>query len=157
MPLQLLKKLLHIHSAHNAKNRKIIFLDFDGVLHPGFDNTFSQLPKFERLLRSVPDIEVVISSSWREGRAFQELKNIFNYKLQHRIIGITPSISLSNRQIEIEHYCQEHLIFNYLILDDSEELFSRNCKGLYLINHETGLTDEDIKFIKRWFKHRSSD
>jgi hypothetical protein len=150
-----LQKFLRNNFAQSTENRKVIFLDFDGVLHPGFDNTFSRLSKFERLLRTMPEIDVVISSSWREGRSFEELRNIFNCNLRHRIIGITPSFSSSNRQSEIEHYCQEHNIASYLILDDSEELFSRSCKNLYLINHETGLTDEDIKFIKTWLKPRT--
>jgi hypothetical protein len=46
---------------------KVVFLDFDGVLHPGFSETFRHLPTFDRFLRTMPDTSVVISSDWRLG------------------------------------------------------------------------------------------
>ena len=51
----------------------ILFLDFDGVLHPeGEDHIlnggadFCFLPRLEALLREFPWVKIVISSSWRE-------------------------------------------------------------------------------------------
>lgn len=46
----------------------ILFLDFDGVMHPDLcprSEWFERLPMFERWLRGHDQIEVVISSSWR--------------------------------------------------------------------------------------------
>lgn len=53
----------------------VIFLDFDGVLHPEYipgaslgkyktnRDYFSCLPNLENLLREFPDLEVIISST----------------------------------------------------------------------------------------------
>lgn len=43
-------------------------LDFDGVLHPEFcheSKHFCCLPFFEEAVRHAPDVEIVISSTWR--------------------------------------------------------------------------------------------
>lgn len=51
----------------------ILFLDFDGVLHPEYDGqatpadvVFCHLPRFEAVMRDHPEVEIVISSMWRE-------------------------------------------------------------------------------------------
>lgn len=45
----------------------LLFLDIDGVLHPvdRAEGVFSCKPLFEVTMRDFPDIEIVISSSWR--------------------------------------------------------------------------------------------
>ena len=46
----------------------IVFLDFDGVLHPEHcheSKHFSCLPVFESVLSQVPDCKLVIASTWR--------------------------------------------------------------------------------------------
>ena len=43
----------------------ILFLDFDGVLHPGNRGTFERAPMLEMWLLKHPEVDVVISSSWR--------------------------------------------------------------------------------------------
>lgn len=51
----------------------ILFLDFDGVLHPLFtlpelspeeSRPFCYLPRFAAVLHDYPHVEVVISSTW---------------------------------------------------------------------------------------------
>jgi hypothetical protein len=47
----------------------ILFLDFDGVLHPapqpgqGGEERFISLPLLEKVLRALPHVDVVISSA----------------------------------------------------------------------------------------------
>ena len=47
----------------------ILFLDFDGVLHPEpcdeDGEPFCNLPALEAILRDFPAVEIVISSMWR--------------------------------------------------------------------------------------------
>ena len=58
--------------------KKILFLDFDGVLHPDGIALFSRLGLLEEYLLKMPEIEIVISSTWRETQGFDELKNYFS-------------------------------------------------------------------------------
>lgn len=60
----------------------ILFLDFDGVLHPFFprrdrsdeeNQLFGYLPRLEVVLREFPGWKVVITSSWRENRPWENV------------------------------------------------------------------------------------
>ena len=71
----------------------IIFLDFDGVLHPEHcaqQELFCRLGLFETWLRERPAVDVVISSSWRESVPLDTLKGYFAPNIQSRVIGTTP-------------------------------------------------------------------
>src|SRR3972149_10672816 len=77
---------------------RLLFLDFDGVLHPmpGQPEAFFCL--IPTILDSIPaappDLKVVISSSWRFHHEYEGLKNFFPEQLQARLIGATgPAIA----------------------------------------------------------------
>ena len=74
----------------------ILFLDFDGVLHPiprnGAELRF--IPRLEAVLRDYPAVRIVISSMWRhdECHDLETLRSYFSDDIAARIIGVTPSI-----------------------------------------------------------------
>ena len=75
----------------------ILFLDFDGVLHPEYDGqatpadvVFCHLPRFEAVMRDYPEVEIVISSMWREQFPLDALRARFSPDIAGRIIGATP-------------------------------------------------------------------
>ena len=79
----------------------ILFLDFDGVLHPLFtrpelppeeSRPFCYLPRFATVLRDYPSVEVVISSTWRITRDLEQLREPFPHVLRPRVIGTTPHL-----------------------------------------------------------------
>jgi hypothetical protein len=83
----------------------ILFLDFDGVLHP--DPPTTELPLFCRagllqqfLLRHLT-VKVVVSSTWRSTRTLQQLQGLFPDWSQ-RIVGVTSEVAETNyaRQFE---------------------------------------------------------
>jgi DNA-binding CsgD family transcriptional regulator len=74
----------------------LLFLDFDGVLHPQHegeptpvDDQFCHLPRVEAVLRDFPNIEIVISSTWRYQFTFENLLSHFADDIRPRIIGTT--------------------------------------------------------------------
>ena len=75
----------------------ILFLDFDGVLHPHLrhEPDFCRLPLLWGILRAAPEAKVVFSTSWREVYRPDEMVEFVTYgggeDLAHRIIGQTPS------------------------------------------------------------------
>ncbi|MBS0308235.1 MAG: hypothetical protein JSS58_04610 [Proteobacteria bacterium] len=73
----------------------ILFLDFDGVLHPepcqDDAQLFCRLPLLEGLLRDFPEVDLVISSTWRDKWTLDELRSKFSADIAKRIIGATPS------------------------------------------------------------------
>ena len=74
----------------------ILFLDFDGVLHPQYEHepvptelAFCHLARFEALMRKFPSVEIVISSTWREQFSMEVLRAKFSTDIAARIIGRT--------------------------------------------------------------------
>ncbi len=71
----------------------ILFLDIDGVLHPDPpqpDQRLRSLPRLAEILRDHPQVEVVISSLWREHLSLDQLRDLFPADLRERIIDVTP-------------------------------------------------------------------
>ena len=139
---------------------KTIFLDFDGVLHGEGVNSkgfFEHVDIFCDSIRPYKEkIQLVISSSWREERTLEQLKEIFHEDLREIFVGVTPQISLEasyaigGREKEILWYCQKNNIVDWIALDDQERFFSPECKNLLLIDCETGLTQRNLKQIEEF-------
>lgn len=140
----------------------ILFLDFDGVLHPAvnYDATqlLSKLPMLETVLRHCPDVAVVISSTWRETRTLGELQSLFSDDIAPRIIGVTPqwrNIQSADtygtyvRQAEIEAWLQSagQAWQQWLAVDDQPHLFRPFCKNLMATNPATGLIESDCAIV----------
>src|SRR4051794_39007445 len=54
----------------------ILFLDFDGVLHPTYSikaELFCYLPRLESVLRDYPMVKAVVTSDWRRNCDIDEL------------------------------------------------------------------------------------
>lgn len=124
----------------------ILFLDFDGVLHPldRKDGVFTHLPRFERVMRDHPDIDVVVSSAWREVHSLETLRAFFAPDIGGRIIGSTPIFDFLEhsyvRQAEIMAWLRDHERedVQWIALDDSDWLFAPDCQNLILVDAEMG-------------------
>lgn len=136
----------------------LLFLDFDGVLHPVSGEPFQCLPRLEALLRDNPRIDVVLSTSWRLLHSLDELRAFFTQDLQRRIIGQTPVIMQIEmpyrpyvRHREIREYLRRHTKLakrRYLILDDDVTSFPPDCPYLILCDPNRGF-DELIEATVR--------
>ena len=71
-----------------------IFLDIDGVLRrkqsPLYRLDADCLHAFEQAIRSLPDLQIVISSTWREAFTLDHMRGLFSPDIALRIIGVTP-------------------------------------------------------------------
>jgi len=73
-----------------------LFLDFDGVTHPDRarpERQFEALPLIEKVLRDHPEVEVVLSTSWRESYPLDVLRYLFSIDISERIVGMNPIYS----------------------------------------------------------------
>lgn len=103
---------------------KILFLDFDGVintLESDYEIDPTKIPYIQRILTEYPDMNIVISSTWRyEGleRCRMHLKPIPD----ERIIDVTPYIRDGSRGQEILQWMSENNIEkkDILIIDDED-------------------------------------
>lgn len=155
----------------------ILFLDFDGALHPrptigrsGETDLFRSLHLLEDVLRQVPDVEVVISSSWREQHHLDELREHFGEDLRERIVGTTP---LPGEDIDFapsglvdyprHTECVAWLSrwrpagVPWLTIDDMAEEFAPRCQQLLLIDGDVGLDAGTSAHLLQRLKATTSD
>lgn len=124
----------------------ILFLDFDGVLHPFHrpQGALTRLPDFERVMRDYPEVDIVISSSWREGYTLAELRGFFSDDIAARIIDVTPVLPavgpLCVREAEIDAWrsLRGRSTEPWVAIDDCALFFSPGCANLILVDPALG-------------------
>lgn len=150
----------------------ILFLDFDGVLHPecqlsqrGEIPDFCFLPRLETLLRAFPHVRIVISSSWREHKTLDELRGPFSADIAARIIGATAlpapgatsSYTRARREREIVAWLEAHggLDQHWVALDDAEWQFDRYLDHLVVCGSFIGFDHEAERALRLHFERAS--
>jgi hypothetical protein len=128
---------------------EILFLDFDGVLHPNPSTTadhFCLLERFESVMRQFPKVRIVIASAWRQTHSLNEIREIFSQDIAARIIGATPELEETDedeyvRFKEIREYVRNNSLTDrqWIALDDSGFEFPARCDNLVLCNSRYGL------------------
>lgn len=146
----------------------ILFLDFDGVLHPDpcSDESLllSELPLLESVLHDCQHVDVVITSTWRLKRSITRLRDLFSPSLRERIIDVTPERRdfqdlaetighTYQRSIEIEAWLRSSREpwRPWIALDDRPEWFRPFCKNLVRCDPATGLTASTALELRRRF------
>lgn len=154
--------------------RRIIFLDFDGVLNTEYYQGLLQFqgkqwqdqhgaffdPRAVRQLKRVIDTtgaDIVVESSWRYLGlgAMQELWRVRN--LPGKVIDITPSLTGNvSKGDEIAAWLSEYATpdTRYVIIDDEYVVLDSQIPYFILINPYEGLTEEQanraISILHRW-------
>jgi hypothetical protein len=73
----------------------ILFLDFDGVLHPWCSprsEYFCYLPRLEAVLRDYSQVEIVICSDWRLSFSLSQQRRHFSDDIARRVVGQTQCL-----------------------------------------------------------------
>lgn len=133
---------------------KLLFLDFDGVLHPTqltSESPFNRVHLLEDALLN-QEIGIVISSSWRFTHNLERLSKLLPGSISNQIIGTTgsPVIGKHPRFCEISNYIKINGPSNWRALDDSYWEFPSPCPQLIRCNPNTGVTEKQVKEIKQW-------
>lgn len=134
--------------------RKVLFLDFDGVLHPNLaaeSGHFCRMPLLEAALRDHP-VDVVVSSSWRFHHDWAALLAHFPPTLRAQVRGRTGEAVTGPhaRWQEIRAYCEQHAVRQWRALDDSAFEFPRDCAELILCDGAVGLQDPQVRRLRAW-------
>jgi hypothetical protein len=133
---------------------RILFLDFDGVLHPNHvteEHCFVRIPVLERTL-SAGACDIVISSSWRFHHSLDALRNRFPPQLRKRILGCTDDAVIGRhaRYREIRAFLDLHGDREWRTLDDSAFEFPEGCKELILCDGAVGIAERQAEKIVCW-------
>lgn len=134
----------------------ILFLDFDGVLHPipcKDKDMLCFIPRLEGVLRDFPHVQVVISSLWRASHDLDGLRAYFSEDIRPRIIGMTPFTDIMAWESEGRFFVQKTRYEEarlwiaqnaytgpYVSLDDAGNEFPDECLTLIPCESEEGFS-----------------
>lgn len=135
-------------------SKPIVFLDFDGVLHPNFaaeGQLFCKMPLLADALNGLP-ADIVISSSWRFQWELPRLQSVFPAALQPKVRGVTGAAHVGRhaRWNEINAYCAAQGIANWRALDDAFFEFPKDCEHLILCEGGRGLEASQCEQLRHW-------
>jgi hypothetical protein len=142
---------------------RVLFIDFDGCLHPGeLKNSsdaaevehcvhFGWLPHLERVLRPHDDVGVVVHSTWRYTHTPEELAMLLG-PLESRFLGAVPR---GPRWECIEwwlHWNQQ--VTDFRVLDDQlDEFPDPPPSQLILCNPHRGVSDPAVlEQLAQWLR-----
>ena len=140
-------------------NKKTLFLDFDGVLHPTLAQPsalFIHGSRLAEVLRPY-SVNIVISSSWR----FHFSEDVYLAKLPlelaGQVVGATGEAYVGKfaRWHEIQQHVKKHRIIDWRALDDSAFEFPSGCGELISCDGSVGVASEQLDLIRGWLRHAS--
>ena len=138
-------------------NKKVLFLDFDGVLHPTLAQSsalFIHGTSLAEVLRPYP-VNIVISSSWRFHFAKNELFAKLPEELFDAVIGTTGNAHIGKfaRWHEIHQYIKKHRVTDWRALDDSSFEFPLGCKELIACDGSIGVASPQLDLVSSWARN----
>lgn len=153
-----------------AHEKRVIFLDFDGVLHPpkaiagakppltpaqirtGWPQTFQHLPLLAQLLQGHADVGVVVSSSWRLFLNEQELAELL-HPIKDWYVGALPP-RMTQRDEAIKQWLSDNKVADFVVLDDVQRFFAgypSQWPQLVVCNSALGIAEAAItQRLQKW-------
>jgi HAD domain in Swiss Army Knife RNA repair proteins len=134
---------------------KILFLDFDGVLHSTTSPPhllFSKAKLLADLLSKNP-CKIIISSSWRFHYEIESIKERLPKPISNLVHGVTgePHIGKWPRYNEIKNYMiDQNKLADWRALDDSFLEFPNYCDELILCHGKEGIEQKQLNELSIW-------
>lgn len=145
-----------------------LFLDFDGVLNSGiyrnrlavegkrtndkFGPLFdpSAVNALSALIEKYPGMKIVVTSSWRYMRSFDELREMWKSReMPGKLHSVLPRDTFcETRGEEVAEYLREHgKSSSYIIIDDENDFTEEQQSRCIITDPATGLRLSDLKSI----------
>ncbi len=138
----------------------LIFLDLDGVLRkkdsPLYKLDRDCLQRFEETLRYFPEVEIVITSPWREAFSLTEIRKLFSNDIAQRIVGMTPVA----QYLEDHHHYNEVLAYlrqnnngsqEWIAIDYDPDQYPPDC-NILIIDSNLGFDSQAAQQLSNLLK-----
>lgn len=156
----------------NRGTKRIIFLDFDGVINcarcihissrsiqPDDLSPCNHIAPLNKMIKN-SDAQVVVSSSWRILHSVNKLQKILDKAgVICNVIGKTPNCWNMSRGMQIQTWLDEHpWVDEFIIIDDDTDMQHLSSK-LLKTSWEHGLQNHHIDAMMGLFRadHKSRD
>ena len=144
----------------------VVFLDFDGVLHPeerrsGESRVFDEADRIEALLDDYPEVSIVFATSWQMLCGFARLQTVFRADYRERVIGGTdqlhPESYSTGRGLLAQRWMARHAPGRrWISLDDDLRAFEYRDQNLLWCSE--GIYGEQAdKLLRAWLETNSTD
>jgi len=158
------KEKLRLEEFELSKDTIYIFLDIDGVLSPEPRNDYvfdkDCLAHFENAIRTLDDVKIVISSTWKLVYSLKEIKGRFSPDIQPLIVGMTPDaygkIEPYERHGEVLAYLRlaEDEDAEWVAIDDDSEHYPKKCTVI-LTGSSIGFNHTSALKLRKILEHQS--
>ena len=152
-----------------STGKKLLYLDFDGVLHdagvffrssgeifmgPAGRSLFEWMPILENLLTPHSDVAIVLSTKWVQVRSFQFAKSQLSARLQERVIGATyhrrgmrkDEFNFLSRGEQIASDASRRQPKVWFALDDDDEGWPAWCREKLIKTEGTrGISSDEVQ------------
>lgn len=140
----------------------VLFLDFDGVLHPDpcrdAARLFEHAPRLAAALSPFSELDVVLSTAWRTHFDATELASHLPPPLRAKVVGATGrfadidcprALVPYRRQAECQHWIErERPGTEWFALDDRASGFEPYCERLITTRSDTGLDETALNRLR---------
>ena len=142
-------------------NKPLLFLDFDGVLHPGSGTPGAMFTRAGSLVEAIEGFElrIVISSSWRFHYPAAKIFKALPDALVRRIVGTTGEAHIGRwaRYEEVRNWLslnEPSALANspaqWRALDDASFEFPPDCPELIACNPREGFGPRQAAELQSW-------
>lgn len=132
----------------------ILFLDFDGVLHPVHQfrhksncSVFEFLPVLENALSNEFNIRIILSTSWVETYGYEMTKSFLPGAIGDLVIGSTMNdrFGQMTRYQQIKKFVDDNHLTKWIAIDDDDEGWAHDDLDRFIkTDPEFGIRDLDI-------------
>lgn len=156
-PGKLVSARLRHHCLRLGDMKRLLFLDFDGVLHPvvakpGQSLPFEWLPVLTALLSGARDVAIVVHSSWAETFPLDELREFLG-PLGCRLVGAVHSGPKASSILLFLRSTPE--VEDWLVIDDEPGEFPKDFPGPVVIcDRARGISDPSVQAeVRGWLSN----
>lgn len=161
-------------AAYRETLKRVLFLDFDGVLHPDplqpisgrfshgkpvvrqvqVERQFVYVDQLWTLLKEVPDVGIVVHSTWRHSRSHLELRELLG-PLRFRFLEGTQGVG---RWDSIQSWLHDYRrVTDYLVVDNVQHEFPTPAlANLLVCPSDEGIANPAVRSRLRAWLNRSA-